>query len=917
MEGKLSDKPSLSLGTPDPLPLVIGLNPLDVWQAKAAANWQQDRQKIWVNGGGKTFLVADLIGRSLVAGRPVLVIAPDERRLAALRRALTALELATYSFTYDASPESRRQLAELFRTYKPDKPKAGAGYQPPQLPTQRWRQQVERYRALARPVFDRYPASVVLGLLLEANRKGGEVLLDDQIGTEDFQFSGGEYFEMRDQLEQTQAIFQRLNLREGGLENLHTGIFLHQSETESKQFITEQLTRFSTRAAALYQSYLRVTAQFEKREAQRLAQQELTLRTGTDGIANALAAWQDVGRAERAQSPAWLWFWQRRWGPVARQRREAWKEVRIRWQELRKGHEESGSFTVTDWEMPGDADAIYDRLDRYREQLAQWRARIPEWVRDELTRLNAGTLPTDLLELRPELRRLEQELERLIAAVNESGLYQLPLRADMLTSLRQRKFLEQLLEQFAHTESHLAYYRDFYRWQRHWFGLPARLRRVTRRLLTLPDQDWPALFSSWYFEQGLRRSALPLPAAISDGEAVVAGLRHAERHHIGQQPWITRKASRWKPVPPDDYKTFWRNRPRALLDRFPVWLTTPEGARHLALGNVRFPDLIVENATDLDPADWDFPAERLLVTAATPAPKGYTAIRLEGRHRNGPLQPLFAGGPRTDHPGEVTFCTPANAATCLLDGYRNRSQTPVEKGRIVLTALDDAVWEQLQAAGLPDGIVVRPTELLGCSVDQLLIYGPAAASPGPRIAPRELIDILLSARNRVALYSSAEDEDLAAELITDGTSASFVWAAAVRYWGYRNAGDLPAAEAIASEVHTRLQLGRRGGHPLLREVAAILLDLEDRLVFTYDQPWGMLTLPAIVTLPDERQVVLLVEEVLAEAPPASPAFHWQQIQNLEQAGYGVSRIDTFAWWKDPQAAARALLAEWSGENRQV
>jgi hypothetical protein len=889
---------------------VVGSSKLDRWQARAAERWSREAAKVWVTGGGKTFLAAQLIFRSLVAGRPVLVIAPDEGRLEDLQRELTALALDDYVFHYDASPACRSQLADLFANYRPGKPAAPPAYQPPRLPAWQWRQQVHRNRAIARPVFDRYPASVVLGLLLEANRKGGELVLDDQVGTDDFQFTGGEYFEMRDLLEQTQAIYRRLDLGLAGLENLHTGIFLHQTEAESQQFIAEHLARFTKWANELYETYLRVTARFEKEEAQRLAQQELRLRAAADRVARALAAWEDIGRTERGGVPAWRWFFQRRWGRVARQKREAWQQVKQRWQELRRLHRELECFTVANWDLPAMSAAVYDRLDQYGQGLDRWRSRIPEWVRDELTRLNASTLHPDLVHLRPALRRAEQESERLIASVNESGLYQLPLRADRLTSLRQRKFLEQLLEQFSHTQRHLNYYRDFYRWQRHWFGLPARLRRVTRRLLTLPGKDWPALFTSWYFEQCLRRSELPWPAAEQADPAILEALQTAERDHLALRPWVRERAARWKPVATEDYKAFWRNRPRGLLDRFPVWLTTPEGAAHLVLGNVRFPDLIVDNADGMDPADWDVPHQRLLVTAATEAPKGYASIRLEGCYRNGPLQPLFVGGGLGELPGEVISCTPADVVSRMRGRYQALREAETTEYRTAITALNESTFRELQSAGLPAGVVRSPRELPGTSLDRLLIYAPREITPGDSISPALLIDILLAARQNLFLFTSATDQELSGELITDGLSVPFVWAAAIRYIRYRHAADTAAAAAIANEVQTRLQLRRPAEHPLLREIARALGVLDERLTCAFDQPWRTLVLPLVVSLPNERSVVVLPEEGWAESAPDNPAFHWQSIAALEGAGYRVTVVDTLAWWRDPEAAARDLLAQW-------
>ncbi len=911
MEGKRFNRSSEAQERSSARPLVIGLSTLDRWQARAAEHWSQAAARVWVTGGGKTFLAAHLISRSLVAGRPVLVIAPDERRLEELHRELTSLALDDFVFRYNASPEHRHRLAELFAHYRPGKPTAPAAYRPPQLPAWQWRQQVRRSRLIAQPVFDRYPASVVLGLLLEANRKGGELVLDDQVGADDFQFTGGEYFEMRDLLEQTQAIYRRLDLGLAGLENLHTGIFLHQTEAESQQFITEHLARFSAQANELYETYLKITARFEKEEAQRLARQELRLRAATDRVARALAAWADVERTERGTLPAWRWWFQRRWGRTARLRREAWQQVKKRWQDLRRLHRELECFAVTNWELPATAGAVQDRLDQYRAGLARWRARTPEWIRDELTRLNASTLHQDLLHLRPELRRAEQDSERLIASVNESGLYQLPLRADRLTSLRQRKFLEQLLEQFNHTQRHLNYYRDFYRWQRHWFGLPARLRRVTRRLLSLPAKDWPALFTSWYFEQCLRRSELPWPEAYPADPSVVEALQAAERSHLALRPWVRKRAERWKPVATESYKAFWRNRPRGLLDRFPVWLTTPEGAAHLVLGNVRFPDLIVENADGMDPADWNVPHQRLMVTAASGAPKGYAAVRLEGCYRNGPLQSLFMGGVMSELPGEVITCPPAEAVSRMLDRYQALRQAETTECRTALTALDESTLRELQSAELPPGVVRSPQELVGAPLDRLLVYGPLNVEAGSGLSPALLLDILLSTRQNLFLFTAATDEELSGELITDGLSVPFVWAAAIRYIRYRRAADTSAASAIAHEMQTRLRIRRPTEHPLLREIAQALVTLDDRLTCAFDQPWRTLVLPLVVTLPGDRSVVVLPEEGWGESAPETPAFHWRSIAALEGAGYRVAVVDTLAWWRDPATAARNWLEQWT------
>jgi hypothetical protein len=173
-----------------------------------------------------------------------------------------------------------------------------------------------------------------------------------------------------------------------------------------------------------------------------------------------------------------------------------------------------------------------------------------------------------------------------------------------------------------------------------------------------------------------------------------------------------------------------------------------------------------------------------------------------------------------------------------------------------------------------------------------------------------MVDLLLSARQSVTLYNAMPEEVIGQALLTTDISASFIWAAAVRYLGYRGAGDTPSAVAISREVHTRLNRRPAVDHPLLREIATILQALDDQLVFTFQQPWRSVYLPAVVTLPKGRSCVLIPEEGLFSEVNGNPEYDRYLAGQLQQAGFQLSFIDTTAWWEDSDTAARSLLNEW-------
>ncbi|MFT7121130.1 MAG: hypothetical protein ACJAZ9_001308 [Neolewinella sp.] len=329
-------------------------------------------------------------------------------------------------------------------------------------------------------VFGKYDFSETVGLWLRSGNKPGSNYLSPFISTDSFEFTPEEYLDLRERLDQTIRKYSKLTRVSGGLENLHTGFFRHQSLEESQTFIAQHVEDFQVKARELYRRYL-VAINGHARRALFLRRRELDNQ------------WKELNNLQ-AESAAIANFS----GRLARKRQSAFKD---QWIEYLKQWNGASGKDVSAPEIT-DLQAEEEKLQETQDFLSREQAAAT-------MSLSHVTVDARLGE-REEFRELGIQLEQLIEEIDEAGLYQLPLGgSSAATASRQMQRLDTVLQQLNNSHRHLPELADFYARRHFWYAQPARLRRLLAPLLELPTEDWETAFASWYFDRCLSRIDAP------------------------------------------------------------------------------------------------------------------------------------------------------------------------------------------------------------------------------------------------------------------------------------------------------------------------------------------------------------------------------------------------------------------------
>ena len=304
------------------------------------------------------------------------------------------------------------------------------------------------------------------------------------INTEGLEFTEEEYFLLLDQIQNTRKLARKIGRVDPALRELNSGIFRHQSETESEGFIRSKVNDFQQQAAALYRAYSLSLDRFSRQQFEQSDATYRQLVKEIEPLEHQLVIGIVKNENDRAKA-AWIPLW------------NSWKK------QLEK--QDLFEFSLPERPEKTTREELLRVLKKFRSQLDVWYAGQVRRTREASVGLSPGSL-TSGHPLRIELEQLAERLEQLVGEINEAGLYHLPLSADAATSLRQQKLLEQLQEQLQRTAYLLENYSPNFRWQQNWFQLLPAARRIVSPLLQFPDEDWTSLFSSWYLDQCLQGS---------------------------------------------------------------------------------------------------------------------------------------------------------------------------------------------------------------------------------------------------------------------------------------------------------------------------------------------------------------------------------------------------------------------------
>lgn len=364
-------------------------------------------------------------------------------------------------------------------------------------------------------IFGHYSLADLLALQEQTVKENGRDLLTPYLSTQDFRFDLDELLDYRQKIGSTQRLYNKIGPLPALIQELNTGIFYHQNQADSEQFIREKLAEYTSDCHQLLRSFLGQINTFywqEQASYQAIYQRLSATLQQAEKLQLALEA--TFGKAAMQSVPSRL---SASLGKKPKALRTAFNAFYEQLAELRSAHQTHQVFLL-DW--PADFSLAppanwFNLLINYRQQLHIWYEEIPNQLREASLGLSSRSAVEP--SMATALANLEKQLDELLERINDGGLFQRPLTTQAHTTTRQHKQLEQLLEKLLQLQALLDNYPAYYRWQHNWFTLPANLRRILAPLLLLPEDNWAAAFDHWYFQQAIARRPLspqiPMPPA--------------------------------------------------------------------------------------------------------------------------------------------------------------------------------------------------------------------------------------------------------------------------------------------------------------------------------------------------------------------------------------------------------------------
>lgn len=630
--------------------------------------------------------------------------------------------------------------------------------------------------------FGSYGFAHTVGLWLPFGRSPAGRWLSPFLSTEGYTFTPHEYLDLRERLTKAIRMHHRRPRASGVLEELNTGFFRHRSLEQSTDFLTGHLNAFYRQAQELFRAYTEAVNAYGRR-AIFLQQDRLGKRKVAIDELVAASAVRPGRRQCHRRTAALL---------------EAWSAYCREW-----------------------LSEVATRRVPTPEELAAEQTTVGE-LTDSLYRdLAAETLSLSPLTADPRLgeadhfRALADRLESLHQAIDEAGIYQLPLGGSTaVTTSRQLQVVDALRERLARTRAHLPDLADFYTHRQFWYAQPARLRRLLGPLEKLPAKHWPDAFASWYFDRSLEEAGLPARHQLRCAELadLVRTPPPADRAGSAPLPVFIRPG---QPVPPATELLIdltGNERPTDYSGRFAGYGTPGDrDALHCARAGRLDPRLtLLQDFHPAVPADW-----RLLpVDAPPPGSGGEPTVQL------------------TDDGGWTALADWEVTATAHLRLFlpRTLSRTPSPQA----------------GAGL-----LRKFDRLLLAADRITFYHDWSAN--------DITQALLSDGFNASFLAAALLR--AAEACTEQPF------------------DRDALVAIGREIQTRCGVPPPAPHPLAEGMYGLLQPLLPGHFFTVHQPWRDTFLPLVVLSPAGEKTILLPGGKLpGYADPLTEAYRQEDIR---------------------------------------
>ncbi len=493
----------------------FALSILDPWQHQVFQKFYQ-QSCLQVNashGVGKSHLLHYLLINALSNGKTSIVIADSSLRIQKIRNELAIHGLDHLLLDISNPDKDFAKIAQAIN-YKSSAPRES-------INDARFAYLINRAKRLKdrldtvfsmqdQIIFDKKNWSETVGIFLRYNRIEKRDLLDNQLPANDFIFHPTEYLSLKEAIDISKELFEKVGSLNHPLDKLHPDIFLEKNKAEAKRLVDEQLEYFYEKFDQLHHRYILKQQEYAwnlKHNIEDFYQNaSLAIENIKDQIEDNRIIYgndfEDSGLIKTGKLKVYGVFSGKHKNILqARgQINEDFRKLRTLFKEKNKD-----TFNILESIDTKSISKVALHLDELEDQLYQWYDQSADNMQEELQRLNKKSVP-DSLDYKEQIGELEYSLDVALETLNNAGLFKQKLEHKMLTIPKRQLYIQEILHLLRSTRVQMDHFDHFYEWQRHWLLLPEIHRKLLVALIKINPKNWKTAFQSWYFFQLLNNS---------------------------------------------------------------------------------------------------------------------------------------------------------------------------------------------------------------------------------------------------------------------------------------------------------------------------------------------------------------------------------------------------------------------------
>lgn len=558
------------------------------------------------SGTGKTYLLAAMAINALSNGKKCLVVSKSLQALRRAQKYLVDKGLGDLTFVLRDLQSDHLMLTDMLRATAENKKKHAFEEEAFKIALNQSLRELRKldsaWEELHAPIFGEMNFTQLVGRFLQANRLEGKEMLLSQLNPADCAFTKEEFDGIIRAINKSRPLFERFPTLNHPLAKLNPTIFLDFESAPGLEWTRQQVSRLMDKATQINHRYIAKTNDYTEALLEHYEQHFSELSALVKRIRDAFEDGQqrfgvDFEKTSSVTEKLYGVFSDR-----YKQITQSKERLVEDFDALKKAYLHRRYF---EFDIPANFDAknikkIAELTKDFEASLRIWRRRIPTLVREEVRRLNANSVHSDL-DFREQVKELEYAMDVFLEEFNVAGLYDAPLRHEMLTIPKRQEFLEEVIARIEDTRFYLRDFPDFYIWQKHWLGLNPTEQKVVRALCKIKPNDWVKAFESWYLQHLLQNEYNPGLNWDADTIQQYHKAAGTLRPLLGEQItalWQNRKIRALRDLKSSDsqaYKTWFgkhnrnlaaeanvdalfRHHAYALTETLPVLLVTPDVA---------------------------------------------------------------------------------------------------------------------------------------------------------------------------------------------------------------------------------------------------------------------------------------------------------------------------------------------------